>query len=231
MAIAHQSTAGSGGNSATTTITVGSVVVDSGSNRCLIVRVAGEGNGGPTQPQVTAVTRDGQSGSLIGRAARSDWSWCEMWKIVGPNVGTSTLTVTLDVADDSAGSPSAYAFVDVYTGVDQTTPNRTAATATGSSTTASATVSSVAGTDWLLDVVDVDGGGKTLTVGADQTGDFTDSGITGTDNAGSHQAGSAGGVMSWTWTGSSPWSIVATALIEASTGAITPKQLSALGVG
>lgn len=185
-----------------------SVTVNAGTNRCLAIVVCGEGDGTAAQAEVSAISRNGQSLARLARAERSDWSWVEIWYVVAPNIGTFDAAITLTEADRII--VASYVSDDV----DQSTPLRTAATSTGSGTSASSTVSGVASSDLLFDGLCVDATGHAIVQGADQTEtmDIDDS-ESGHEAGSSTQSGANGGVMSWTWTTSAPYSHVATGFI------------------
>lgn len=127
------------------------------------------------------------------------------YRLAGQATGVQTVTSTLDandVADHALGVVS-------MTGVDQTSPVGTPASATGSSGTASVTVGSVGADDLVVDQVVWNA--STPTIGADQTQRYSVDGGGGfLITRGSTQPGTAGGVMSWT-ASSSDWGIGAVA--------------------
>jgi hypothetical protein len=125
------------------------------------------------------------------------------------------MVVTFSTAD--------HAITGVYAAnnVNQSTPLRTAAKSSGSGTSVSNTVGSVATDDLVFDALCLDGGVHSGAVGADQA-ERWEIDVSGSSyNAGlsSTQLGAAGGVMSWTWTGSVPYSHVATAFVGTVVGA------------
>ena len=150
--------------------------------------------------------------------------WDETWSsgnsghagyvLAGQATGAQTVTNTLSAA------PANEHFLGVtsMTGVHQSVPAGTSATAQGTGTASSVTASDAATGDLVVDgVSQIDTG--TTTAGADQTerwGQDTGQSLC----RGSSQPGSAGGVMTWTFTGSNQW--VA--------GAVAFKAVSALPV-
>jgi hypothetical protein len=204
-----------------------SVVVAAGNRRALVACVAGEGDGSATQAEVTGIARDGQAMTRIARAERADWSWAEIWILVAPNTGTSNAVISL-----SEGDCHTVGFY-IYDDVNQAGPNRTGVTATGSATSGTVTVGSVAATDVVIDCLCIDAIGHNPVEDAGQTEQYELDASAASETASSVQAGSDGGVMSWTWTTSAPFSLVATALIHDDGGAAAtaPKRLSMLGVG
>lgn len=132
------------------------------------------------------------------------------------NQATGAVTVTSDVV--ATGPQRHFLGVISLTGVDQTTPVGTPATANGTATPATVTVGSVGADDMLVDsmVTNVSTGAS---VGADQTLRNTD--VTQDKCYQSSQPGTAGGVMSWTLTGALDfWGI----------GAIAFKPVAASGL-
>lgn len=203
-----------------------SVTVDAGTDRCLVLCISGEGDGTATQAEVSTAARDGQSLIRLARAERSDWSWTEVWYLVAPNTGTADLTVTLTESDQCSYG------VYVADGVNQTTPLRTAVTTTGSGTaTGDQTVSSVASGDLCFDSLGLDSTGAAPVQGADQTEQWDITGGASSHmGASSTQAGSSGGVMSYSWTGSRPYSYIATAFIDSGGGAPATRIKDLIGM-
>ena len=118
---------GASGNATSETI----AVTISGADRCVWVWVNSR-----SDPTVSGVTVDGVSmGSSIATVTRS-LSWGALYRLIAPNTGTVNVV-------GSWGSSETNMEVLAYTGVDQTTPEGTVATATGSpATSPSVTVSS-----------------------------------------------------------------------------------------
>lgn len=203
-----------------------SVTVNSGSDRLMVVCVTGEGFFA-NDVDVSSVTFGGVALSSHADADKAgDWTWAEMWYLKNPSVSTADVVVTLSETDDF------YVGILVLDGVDQTTTFRTPGTATGSNTTSSITVGSVASGDYLIDVLCIDSTGHSPVAGANQTELWDPANDVGHDSAASTQAGADGGAMSWTWTTSSAFSHLATAVIPASAGGgrVTNRNLLA-GVG
>lgn len=211
MAIARQSLTidtAEGGTTATLSVTV-----SAGSDLILIVLIHNEadGSGGI---EGSTVTFGGTALTKAGNADNPTWSDAEIWYLKNPAVGTANVVATLTGADDKR--ISAY----VLTGVDQVTTFRTTQTATGSGTSSSLTVPSVAAGDYLIDALTIDSTGHAMVAGANQTEEYDVAVNAACDAGSSTQAGADGGVMSWSWTTSAPYSHVAIALIPASGGAV-----------
>ena len=102
-----------------------SQTVTAGSNQVLLVTMA-TGHGGVS---ATSVTYGGVALTKLGGIRQTyDASYTEMWYLVNPNVGSATVSISLNT------SATLYARAMVLTGVDQSTPFNTACTATGAST-------------------------------------------------------------------------------------------------
>lgn len=122
-----------------------------------------------------------------------------LWRLIAPAASAQNVVVTL-----SGGGSDIIAVATSYTGVDQTTPLGTPATATGTSTTASVAVTS-ATDELVVDCVSSNLG--TLTVGAGQT--ERGNAVAGDNQGGSStEPGAASVTMSWTIGSSSAWASV-----------------------
>lgn len=202
------------------TSTTQSVTVDAGSNRCLVVCVQGEGSGSGTI-SVSTITYGGVSLTRLDEASNPTWGFSEVWRLIAPAVGTANLVVTLDVADVFVVGTL------VGQGVDQTTPLRTAAKTTGTGTSVSVTVGSVAADDLVFDSLSIDGTGHASAPGADQTERWDAASQSGrNEGVTSTQPGTAGGVMSYSWTTSTSYSYVASAFIAVAAAAATSQPLA-----
>lgn len=151
-------------------------------------------NNGLGQNLTTSITYAGSGGTQLWDIVSGIISGSG-YRIVNPTTGAQTVTATL-----AASTTEQVLGVVSMTGVDQSTPVGTPATATGNSTTPSATVSSPATDSLICDAIATDGFG-TLTVGANQTERWNrELAFIGSENGGSTQSGVNGGVMSWTAT-------------------------------
>ena len=168
----------------------------SGSNTYLVI-VVGEQNGAGRV--VSSIDVAGSAASLIARNTTSIYKG-ELWGIKAPTSGTITVTFSGTVDDAVANSTN-------YTGVDQTAPLGTAASATGTSTTPSVAVSSAAD-ELVVDCIfhnDTD----TMCPDGSQIGRWH--GIPPMNDGGlghSNEAGDTSVTMSWLMSGSEPWTIV-----------------------
>ena len=131
--IAIDGAASSGSTSGGSSITISHTT--SGSNRLMLVGVSIRPNDDET---VTSVTYNGDSLSLVGTRTHADDARVEIWQLTetdGLDTGTHDVVVTFSAALDQ----EATAGVMTFTGVDQTTPLGTFASAQG---TGGVTVSS-----------------------------------------------------------------------------------------
>jgi hypothetical protein len=190
-----------------TPITIVSVPVAAGSNKLLVVGVHLESNGSGGGPIVTGITKNGVALTKLDDAQSSTWGRSEIWYLKEPAVGTHDVIITL-----SAGTNQRCAGAIVFQGVDQVTTFRTPVKSTGSGTSVSNTVTGISATDFLLDLLTVDGNAHAIAVGASQTSKWSLE-SPGDDGGLSLQPGSIDGVMSWTWTTSGTYAHIATALI------------------
>ncbi len=188
-------------NSSTTGISTVSypLTIPAGANRFLIVSAQLGSNCAGSSPTVASITYAGVAltpitsvvGTPCGPATRS-----EQWQLVAPATGSNNVDVTL-----SAAAPSLHSGVMAFTGVDQTTPVRAFASASGSTAAASVTVASAAN-DIVVNTV---GEGRLITgPGAGQTQRFLKNGSNGTtldNSAGSTAPGAASVTMTWTFGG------------------------------
>jgi subtilisin-like proprotein convertase family protein len=221
---------GNTGSTAVGSLAVPHTVGASGTNRILVVGV-NIFSGSTPFPTVSTMTYAGQSMSFLtgvtdaGARIRS-----EMWYIKAPTTGTNDIVITFSAnAVAVAGGMS-------YTGVDQTTPVGTAATAQGSGTAPSVVVSSAPG-ELVLDTVGIrqnTGGTQTLTAGSGQQERYNDvSGTSSNSNvvgAGSEEVGAASVTMSWTAFSSGAWAIVAVGIKPAGSSTSSIPLYRSVGV-
>lgn len=198
-------TLNNGGATERTSVTF-SVTVAAGSDLSMAIAISLEQAGAV----VDSVTFNGVAATLIASQANATFGRAELWGLTPPAVGTFDVVI-------SWGSPSSrhVAAVVVASGVDQaggTGSFRTAGTSSGNGTSATDTVPSVTSDDLCVEVLNIDGTGHAAAVGADQTERWNAETTSGANTGcGSTQPGSAGGIMSWTWTTSAPYAHVASA--------------------
>jgi hypothetical protein len=138
----------------------------------------------------------------------------DQWCLDNPTSGTNTSSVT--ISGLTAGNDILSATATTLTGTDTCASIAKKNTAeAGSGTALTVTVSSVVGSEIVVDVAC--GGSSISSVGADQTqrtlNNFSDLNSCG-NIATSTQPGSSGGVMSWTLSASDAWAMAALAIGE-----------------
>jgi len=175
----------------------------SGANRLMLVGVSITKDTGGGAPSVSSITYNGVPLSFVGARATSDnFGRMEIWGLAPPATGTNNVVVTF-----SAKPNAATVGVTTFTGVDQSTPLGTFASATGDSTDASVDVSSAAGQlvfDTLVveSVDDLD-----LVPGAGQTERWDLYRSKAANGGGSTEAGASTVTMSWSWSPADKWAI------------------------
>ena len=176
-----------------------------GANRILIVGVATPG------VAVSGVTYGGQAMTLVPNSAQSSagsTARTELWYKVAPLENANDIVVTLVSSTwASAGATS-------WTGVHQTTPLGTAATATATSTTPSVNVTSGRG-DVVVDALASDND-PVITVDGSQTQRWNyDNSKKATGTGSSEADGASSTTMSWSSDETQDWAIVGVALKQA----------------
>lgn len=128
----------SNGANAATTVTC-DITIGSGSDRVLYIAAHNDREGGDN---INTPTVGGSSTGVTLVDSHSifnpDW-WQKVYRLVAPSSGTVTVGFTTGAASNLAIG------VVSYTGVDQTTPDRTPAKATGSSAAPSVSVTTTSG--------------------------------------------------------------------------------------
>ncbi len=168
-----------------------------GSDRGVWAAVA---NASGVVPQLSTSVTYGAMG-LTERADfdLGDGSFAKLACYTGKGQATGAQTVTSTIA----GATNDHVLhVVSFTGVDQTTEVGAVATATGASSPATVAVGSVGADDMVVDAMWHDFTSGAPTIGADQTQRAAEDVII-CNFRGSTQPGTAGGVMSWTLSGSS----------------------------
>lgn len=188
--------------------------VTAGTNMALIVGGTIETGGGF---DITSVTYNGDALSELGAADSGSFGYCELWGMVAPDTGSSlNVVITANLSDWIIGGAVSASLVNQTGGASSF---RTAATNNSASASSlSSTVGSVGTSDLVVDVLACDSN-VNVAEGADQTNRWERSVTGAVTGAGSTQLGSAGGVMSWSWTGARPCAHVASAFIHDGSGA------------
>lgn len=181
-----------------------------GADRCLVVCVTWVNPAFETN--VSGVTYGGVAMTSAGAAVSIDdgfsFSKSQIWRLINPADGPGDVVATFsDVGN--YGNTGAMSF----TGVHQTIPLGTLATATGTSTGPSVAVSAATG-DMVIDAMS-SYGGATATAGASQTGFFSAVSASLHRGAGSTEAGDTSVTMSWTLGSSQRWAISAIPVLAA----------------
>lgn len=222
MAIAIDSS-GHGNNGAGATTVACTFTVGSGANRYMTIVVAMRNAaatvssidvGGSAATQVTSARKQGSLSSV------------DRWYIKSPSSGSVTVTATL-----SASSIAAIGCIS-FSGVDQTTPHGTAATATATSAAPSVTVTSAVGEIAVGAFSQKWGSTTVITAGSGGTKQWEENAVSSSLNAAdSTESGAASVVMDWT-TGSNSqeWNATGLSIKPATSVAVTP-TLALLGVG
>lgn len=145
---------------------------------------------------------------------------------VAQNTGAQTVTSNVT---GLSGTFHAMGVISM-TGVDQTTPVGTAVTTNASTANPSVTVASVGTDDMVVDNIHADPFSATPAAGADQTERYSEIETAQAVTKGSTQPGTAGGVMSWTQSGTDAKTLGAIAF-KPSTGGTTDATFSSDGAG
>ena len=192
-----------------TTVTC-SVPVNAGDNLAIVAAIHIEAAG----DDCTAMSRDGQSLVEHGTIFTNAWSRAELWKLVNPNLGTTTLSATIGGAGGKRGRLVVWVLEDV----DQDTPLRASDFNWGDAgVSSSINAPGVQATDLVIDAITLDAQGHSPVVGALQFAQYNgNSGSNGAfEMAGSEQDGADGAAMSWSWTTSTGFSHIAVAVVAA----------------
>jgi hypothetical protein len=170
-----------------------------GANRFMLVGISQRNR------TVTSVTYGTTPLTLVGDNNNNGNARISIYQLVNPPSGTATITVNFSSSPDKGAVVS----VTTYSGVDQTNPLGTFATAQATSTNPTVTVNSSTG-DLIYDVVAIRN--QTVTVGAGQTQRWNLNSGSDMNGAGSTKPGSGSTNMSWTSSSSADWAIGAVAI-------------------
>jgi hypothetical protein len=186
-----------------------------------------------TGKTATSVTYGGAPLTLLTALNNNDdpgrQSRVELWYVLAPAEGTADVVVTLNAATAVASG------CVTYTGVDQSTPHGTPATAKGDSAAVSVTVTS--GTDKVvIDATSIRTGTTTVTAGAGQTERVerqSAAGVGNTTMGMSSEDGASSVVMTWAVddTTSKVWTTIGVSLNGAAFTPPTGNQLTVCAVG
>ncbi len=183
--------------------------IAAGSNRLLIVRVANINAG----VSVSSVSYGGVALTELQTATSGGGPSnvrSSVWYRLAPAVGTANVVVSL------SGSTRVQGYSTDLTGVSQTTPFGTVATATGTNNAPTVTATGAAG-DLMFDTAAAQGGAGSATAGGGQAPISGSTGGTASDvlGMGSTKAGAASVTLSWSTTASSPWVSIGVAIKQA----------------
>jgi len=202
---------GNSGSSAGVSSLTWNHTVGSGPNRILTVAVSVYKSSGVVAP--TSVTYGGVAMTKIADVTSSVVN-ASLWYLVAPASGTAQVACSFSTTIIGGGVSAD------YTGVHQTAPLGTAATATGNTTTATVAVTAAVG-DLVIDALAKRDTTEAPTCDASQTLAYqtVSAYVTAGSNAHagmSYEDGAASVTMSWTWpTNNRYWSIIGVALKRA----------------
>lgn len=172
----------------------------SGADRLMLVGITLHNESGET---VTSVTYNGSALSPVGSAQQGTESRVEIWSLVAPDTGAHDVVVTFS----AQLSRNASIGIATFTGVDQSTPLGSFASANGNSAGPATVNVSSATNELVFDTVACQQC-SSLSVGAGQTQRWNLSVERGNHRAaGSTEAGASSVTMSWTMGASRPWAI------------------------
>jgi hypothetical protein len=209
-------------DSAHNAVVAGVITVPAGSNRILIVSSADFEPGGNTAMDGVSSDLDGAA-TQLGSNVNLDNANASLWYWLAPTEGEHTLTPSY--GDGASNSPNPLG-AHAWTGVHQSTPFGTPATATGTSDSPSVTATTASG-EVVIDTVAIEPS-RSYAVGADQTQIVTNT-FTDTNSirmGSSYQAGADGGVMTATLGSSADWATIAASMKPAAEAATTRRLIN-----
>ena len=196
--------------------------VGAGSNRLLIVGISfRDGN-----VMANAVTYGGTALTLIGaQTGPGSQNRTEMWRLLAPASGTANIVVTMSAAKQIVTGGIS------FTGVNQTTPLGTFASAQGMTGTATVTATS-ATNELVLDTVTANGDANSVTPAPAQTQRWNLSSLSppsggNSIGGGSTELGAASVMTTWALNTAKPWSIGAISIKPATPTAVKLSDFTA----
>ncbi|MGA2243308.1 MAG: hypothetical protein ABSH11_14885, partial [Verrucomicrobiota bacterium] len=195
------------GNSITVTNTTGT-----GENRLMLVGVSWNAN--TVARTISSVTFTPNGGTAVNltevrtrQVATNMYRYAAIYSLTNPPSGqTGVVIVTFSISVTNG----IVVGVANFKGVDQTTPLGTSNGASATNTAPSVTLTNLNGDELVFDTVFIGGNPPpTLTVGANQTQQWTNSIFNTGGAASTKQATNASVTMSWTAGSSGPWATVA----------------------
>lgn len=197
-------------------------VTSSGADRLLVVGVSFLD--APAATDVTSVTFNGDSLTEVGSVSQSSNCTAQIWRLVNPDTGTHTISVSFNQsAKARCGAVS-------YLNVNQSTPTGSFFSASGLNSSPSVTVTGVGKDELAIDTLAVKGN-PTATVGAGQTQRWNAAFSSDVRTAGSTEPGPTPGgnvTMSWSLSSSIEWALGAVELNAANPTAVTVTEMSAM---
>ncbi|HEX9676925.1 MAG TPA: hypothetical protein VGA07_13200, partial [Anaerolineales bacterium] len=190
----------------------------SGTDRLMLVGVTVNPNQDET---VSSITYNGTSLTLVGSAQQSNDARVEIWRLIAPDTGTHDVVISFS----ASLLLGAKAGVATFTGVHQTTPLGTFASANGDSAGPATVDISSASNELVFDTVGCEGC-TSLSVGAGQTQRWY---LTALENSNasfqelagaSTEPGAATVTMSWTLGATNAWAIGAVPVKPAGSGSV-----------
>lgn len=173
----------------------------SGTNRVMLVAVS---IGRPVSTTVSSITYNGTALTLVGVEENAAIARVEIWRLIAPDIVTANVVITLS----NSSHTGVTAGVMTFTGVNQATPLGTFASAQGNNTSSgSATIVSAVGELVFGAVIYDNAVDEDLNPGAGQTERWDLFAGTSANGGGSTAAGAATVDMSWSWGGTTEWSI------------------------
>lgn len=160
-----------------------------------------------TTSVVSAVWNGSEGATFVATIAQGDTVF-ELWQLINPTTGTHNLVITI-----TGGNSTIVCNAVSIAGAHQTTPLGTPATNTGIASPITATAPGTGANDFVIDGFFSEEPAANIIVGPDQTNRFLDNTGGTMDNGISTQAGSDGGVMTWTSaTDAGNWASIAVAI-------------------
>ncbi len=160
-----------------------------------------------TVGSISTITYNGAGLTLVTGQTRGS-ARVEIWGLVAPDTGPNNVVITHSAGFDNGCTALAIS----HTGVDQTTPWGTPATATSTTGNPTVNVSSASG-ELVIDIEIGVASGTVHTVGAGQTQELNQQAGNASAKVGSStEAGAATVTMSWSYNISPGWAIAAVPL-------------------
>lgn len=200
-------------------LTLSHTIVDATNGATYVGIAVGDPNHGTSN--VTSVTIGGASATRVGHinTNNSDSGEISLWRALVGTTGAKTINIFIAPVGGSAVTIAAGAIS--LTGVNQSTPEGTPATAAGSSASPSAAISDSAVNDLILGV-QANGSGAVSTVNKTEQFDIAGSSSSGGGSCAGATTAGATGTVTFTWTiASDNWGAVVVNVKASSAGGET----------